>query len=197
MCQGVGWTGTTTLTALGSLLVTCVRTAHVWCVIEKTFFKCNQRWFLLWKPSSSFLLQNGNVLCSARPCPSLPCQNPVRRPGDCCPRWPACLYTLKPISQQPYYLTLSVVIPTARDLCMFAHRCEQCEYESKLYVDGQKFSSRTEPCLHCRCSVSSRCPCDWMPLSYINLFRLEILITHLKATVLTARGQIFWSVCTG
>eukprot|EP00066_Takifugu_rubripes_P016015 XP_011605281.1 PREDICTED: kielin/chordin-like protein [Takifugu rubripes] len=62
---------------------------------------------------------NGNVLCSAHPCPSLPCQNPVRRPGDCCPR------------------------------------CEQCEYESKLYVDGQKFSSRTEPCLHCRCSGGS------------------------------------------
>ncbi|XP_056907493.1 kielin/chordin-like protein [Takifugu flavidus] len=73
---------------------------------------------------------NGNVLCSAHPCPSPPCQNPVRRPGDCCPR------------------------------------CEQCEYESKLYVDGQKFSSRTEPCLHCRCSagevscerVDSLCP---------------------------------------
>lgn len=69
------------------------------------------------------------------------------------------------------------MISTARDLCVFAHRCEQCEYESKLYVDGEKFSSRTEPCLHCRCSVSSQCPCDWMPLSYINLFRLEFLIT--------------------
>uniref|UniRef100_H3DPF7 Kielin cysteine rich BMP regulator n=1 Tax=Tetraodon nigroviridis TaxID=99883 RepID=H3DPF7_TETNG len=73
---------------------------------------------------------NGNVLCSAHPCPSLPCRNPVRRPGDCCPR------------------------------------CEQCEYESQLYVDGQKFSSRAEPCLHCRCSagevscerVDSLCP---------------------------------------
>lgn len=36
VCQGVGWTGTTTLTALGSLLVTRVRTAHVWCVRKKT-----------------------------------------------------------------------------------------------------------------------------------------------------------------
>ncbi|KAM9351632.1 kielin/chordin-like protein [Symphorus nematophorus] len=32
-------------------------------------------------------------------------------------------------------------------------RCEQCEYESKVYVDGQKFPSRRDPCLHCRCSA--------------------------------------------
>lgn len=33
-------------------------------------------------------------------------------------------------------------------------RCEQCEYESKVYVDGQKFPSRDGPCLQCYCSVS-------------------------------------------
>ncbi|XP_034734849.1 kielin/chordin-like protein isoform X1 [Etheostoma cragini] len=45
-------------------------------------------------------------------------------------------------------------------------RCEQCEYESKVYVDGQKFPSRRDPCLHCHCSageiscerVDSSCP---------------------------------------
>ncbi|XP_027855893.1 kielin/chordin-like protein [Xiphophorus couchianus] len=31
-------------------------------------------------------------------------------------------------------------------------RCEQCEYESEVYVNGQKFSSLTDPCLLCRCS---------------------------------------------
>ncbi|XP_042352823.1 kielin/chordin-like protein [Plectropomus leopardus] len=31
-------------------------------------------------------------------------------------------------------------------------RCEQCEYESEVYVDGQKLPSR-DPCLHCRCSA--------------------------------------------
>lgn len=195
VCQGVGWTGTTTLTALGSLLVTCVRTAHVWCVIEKTLMFSSVLKDGFCKPSSSFLLQNGNVLCSAHPCPSLPCQNPVRRPGDCCPRWPACLYTLKPIPQQRYYWTLSVMISTARDLCVFAHRCEQCEYESKLYVDGQKFSSRTEPCLHCRCSVSSRCPCDWVPLSYINLFRLEILITTASKSYCINSQRPYFLIC--
>ena len=34
-------------------------------------------------------------------------------------------------------------------------RCEQCEYESKVYVDGQMFPSRRDPCLRCYCSVSS------------------------------------------
>ncbi|KAM9854759.1 kielin/chordin-like protein [Aulostomus maculatus] len=32
-------------------------------------------------------------------------------------------------------------------------RCEQCEYESKVYLDGQKFTSRSDPCLRCRCSA--------------------------------------------
>lgn len=52
---------------------------------------------------------------------------------------------------------MRVKVPEHFDVCVcvFAHRCEQCEYESKLYADGQEFSSRTEPCLRCRCSVSS------------------------------------------
>ncbi|KAM7414471.1 hypothetical protein PAMA_019340 [Pampus argenteus] len=32
-------------------------------------------------------------------------------------------------------------------------RCEQCEYESKVYLDGQKLPSRRDPCLLCRCSA--------------------------------------------
>ncbi|XP_072241827.1 kielin/chordin-like protein [Leuresthes tenuis] len=32
-------------------------------------------------------------------------------------------------------------------------RCEQCEYEAEVYVTGQKFPSRRDPCLHCSCSA--------------------------------------------
>ncbi|XP_036068311.1 kielin/chordin-like protein isoform X3 [Oryzias melastigma] len=32
-------------------------------------------------------------------------------------------------------------------------RCEQCEYESEVFADGQTFSSRTDRCLHCQCSA--------------------------------------------
>lgn len=35
-------------------------------------------------------------------------------------------------------------------------RCEQCEYESEVYVNGAKFSSKTDPCLQCLCSVSGK-----------------------------------------
>ncbi|KAM6936923.1 kielin/chordin-like protein [Xenentodon cancila] len=32
-------------------------------------------------------------------------------------------------------------------------RCEQCEYESEVYLNGQKFESSRDPCVHCRCSA--------------------------------------------
>ncbi|XP_045893127.1 kielin/chordin-like protein isoform X2 [Micropterus dolomieu] len=32
-------------------------------------------------------------------------------------------------------------------------RCEECEYESEVYVDGQRFPSRGDPCLQCHCSA--------------------------------------------
>ncbi|MED6247802.1 hypothetical protein ATANTOWER_017344 [Ataeniobius toweri] len=31
-------------------------------------------------------------------------------------------------------------------------RCEECEFESEVYVNGQKFPSVSDPCLHCHCS---------------------------------------------
>ncbi|XP_028441200.1 kielin/chordin-like protein isoform X2 [Perca flavescens] len=43
-------------------------------------------------------------------------------------------------------------------------RCEQCEYESKVYVDGQTFPSRRDPCLHCRC-FAGEMSCDRMDSS--------------------------------
>ncbi|KAM3870584.1 LOW QUALITY PROTEIN: kielin/chordin-like protein [Diretmus argenteus] len=38
----------------------------------------------------------------------------------------------------------------AGDCCA---RCEQCEYESQVYLDGQNFPSRADPCVRCRCSA--------------------------------------------
>ncbi|XP_075998591.1 kielin/chordin-like protein isoform X2 [Genypterus blacodes] len=43
-------------------------------------------------------------------------------------------------------------------------RCEQCEYESKVYQDGQSFPSRTDPCTHCRCSAG-KVSCERMDAS--------------------------------
>ncbi|KAK2842201.1 hypothetical protein Q5P01_012401 [Channa striata] len=43
-------------------------------------------------------------------------------------------------------------------------RCKQCEYESWEYKDGQKFSSRNDPCLHCHCSAGE-VTCEHMAAS--------------------------------
>ncbi|XP_026028050.1 kielin/chordin-like protein [Astatotilapia calliptera] len=32
-------------------------------------------------------------------------------------------------------------------------RCEQCEYESKVYGNGESFTSKSDPCLQCYCSA--------------------------------------------
>ncbi|XP_048024025.1 kielin/chordin-like protein isoform X3 [Megalobrama amblycephala] len=36
--------------------------------------------------------ENGNINCVRYPCPPTPCQNPVRRPGECCERCEECRY---------------------------------------------------------------------------------------------------------
>ncbi|XP_026167747.1 kielin/chordin-like protein isoform X2 [Mastacembelus armatus] len=43
-------------------------------------------------------------------------------------------------------------------------RCEQCEYDSRVYVDGQTFPSRNDPCLHCLCSAGE-VSCEHLDMS--------------------------------
>ncbi|XP_041854067.1 kielin/chordin-like protein isoform X3 [Melanotaenia boesemani] len=43
-------------------------------------------------------------------------------------------------------------------------RCEQCEYDSEVYLNGQKFPSRRDPCLHCQCSAGE-VSCEQMDTS--------------------------------
>lgn len=50
-------------------------------------------------------------------------------------------------------------------LSLLICRCEQCEYESEVYLNGQKFASSRDPCLHCHCSVRVFC--------YMIFLRLE------------------------
>ncbi|XP_067245483.1 kielin/chordin-like protein [Chanodichthys erythropterus] len=38
------------------------------------------------------ICENGNINCVRYPCPPTPCQNPVRRPGECCKRCEECRY---------------------------------------------------------------------------------------------------------
>ncbi|KAK3570578.1 hypothetical protein QTP86_022525 [Hemibagrus guttatus] len=48
-----------------------------------------------------------------------------------------------------------------RDCCP---RCEQCNYESEVYFDGQHFTSKQNPCLTCQCLVT----CEFERRVYAN-----------------------------
>lgn len=100
------------------------------------------------------------------------------------------------------------LLPVCGCVCVRADRCEQCEYEAQLYVDGQKFSSRAEPCLHCRCSVSSGwrtrsqsagwCSSGWIPLCCVNLFgsKTETRCYNLCVPVRQVRCRVsVWTLC--
>uniref|UniRef100_A0A3B4UL11 Kielin cysteine rich BMP regulator n=1 Tax=Seriola dumerili TaxID=41447 RepID=A0A3B4UL11_SERDU len=133
----------------------------------------------MWRPEESPCdvchCLEGHVHCEREQCHT-PCKNPASPPPDsCCPVCQGC-------GMNGHDFPNGAVIPTgdrcedcacvngnvvcsplpcpalfcrnpvhrAGDCCP---RCEQCEYESKVYVDGQKFPSRSDPCLRCRCSA--------------------------------------------
>lgn len=125
-------------------------------------------------PCDICLCLEGQVHCEREQC-STPCEHPVAPPpNSCCPVCQGCGIdghefpngALIPTGDRCQECTCmngnvlcsALQCPTlscrnpvhhAGDCCP---RCEQCEYESEVYVNGQKFSSVTDPCLHCRCS---------------------------------------------
>ncbi|CAK6951146.1 kielin/chordin-like protein [Scomber scombrus] len=133
------------------------------------------KWRPLENPCDICYCLEGHVHCEREQCYT-PCKNPAAPPTNtCCPVCQGC-------GVNGHDFPNGAVIPTedrcqectcvngnvacsshpcpalpcrnpihrAGDCCP---RCEQCEYESKVYLDGQKFSSRRDPCLHCRCSA--------------------------------------------
>ncbi|KAM8892202.1 kielin/chordin-like protein isoform 2-T2 [Spinachia spinachia] len=134
-----------------------------------------------WRPAESpcdvcYCLE-GHVHCEREQC-NTPCKNPAAPPANtCCPVCQGC-------GVNGHDFSNGAVIPTG-DQCqactcldgnvacsalpcaaLTCHnpvhrvgdccpRCEQCEYDSKMYVDGQKFLSMRDPCLHCHCVAGS------------------------------------------
>ncbi|XP_044213158.1 kielin/chordin-like protein isoform X1 [Thunnus albacares] len=133
------------------------------------------KWRPVENPCDVCYCLEGHVRCEREQCQT-PCKNPAAPPPNtCCPVCRGC-------SVNGHDFPNGAVIPTedrcqectcangnvvcsshscpalscrnpvhrAGDCCP---RCEQCEYESKVFLDGQKFPSRRDPCLHCRCSA--------------------------------------------
>ncbi|TRY57862.1 hypothetical protein DNTS_017658 [Danionella cerebrum] len=125
----------------------------------------------------------GNVECTPQSCPQLPCQLLESVGGQCCPRKVKSTVKVNaamfPAETQPLHLLDPVVlsamngnIQCERFPCPPAPcnnpvippgeccaRCEECVYEGEVFLDGQTFSSRHDPCLRCQCS-SGRVSCD-------------------------------------
>ncbi|XP_034443111.1 kielin/chordin-like protein isoform X2 [Hippoglossus hippoglossus] len=117
----------------------------------------------------------GRVHCEREQCRT-PCKNPAAPPPNtCCPvcqgcganghdfpngaaiptgeRCQECTCVNGNVACSPLpcpALSCRNPVHRAGDCCP---RCEQCEYESKVYVDGQTFPSRRDPCLRCYCSA--------------------------------------------
>ncbi|XP_034389852.1 kielin/chordin-like protein [Cyclopterus lumpus] len=145
------------------------------CIHSGVQYDHRAKWRPVGNPCDVCYCLEGHVRCEKEQC-NTPCKNPAAAPPNtCCPVCQGC-------GVNGHDFTNGAVIPTgdrcqectclngnvacsplscpaltcrnpvhrAGDCCP---RCEQCEYESKMYVDGQKFPSRRDPCLHCRCSA--------------------------------------------
>ncbi|XP_017261029.1 kielin/chordin-like protein isoform X2 [Kryptolebias marmoratus] len=143
-----------------------------------------------WRPAESpcdiCSCLEGRVHCEREKC-SPPCESPAAPPPDrCCPvcqgcgvnghdfpngaviptgdRCQECTCVNGNVMCSPVRCpALSCPNPVHRsgDCCP---RCEQCEYELDVYLNGERFPSRTDPCLQCCCS-EGKVSCERMEAS--------------------------------
>ncbi|KAH1187441.1 hypothetical protein KIL84_020190 [Mauremys mutica] len=142
------------------------------------------------EPCTQCACVSGNVLCKPTGCPAAPCPEPVRRPGECCPRCQDCLSGTQPVPdgavftppQEPCLRCrcqagevscerLEQSCPpapcshpgTAPGQCCPA--CHTCEYEGRPYRHGETFTPPGHgPCARCTCSAGHvRCQEEGCP----------------------------------
>ncbi|XP_072922836.1 kielin/chordin-like protein [Hemitrygon akajei] len=129
---------------------------------------------------------NGDISCAPVPCQTLSCKDVVQKPGSCCPEcargcangrahgesWKP--ETCTQCSCEDGNVQCKEIICqdlTCLDQYKPAEECcpicqPGCEYEGKQYVNGEVFSSITNPCMNCSCVNSLvRCgPMQCQPL---------------------------------
>ncbi|KAK6488158.1 kielin/chordin-like protein isoform X1 [Huso huso] len=138
-------------------------------------------WKLPDSPCNICRCLEGQVLCENERC-NTQCRNPAKpTAGSCCPSCDGCHLNgqdyvngervsngdrcaectcvngdihCNPVACPPVQCRNPVQRPG--DCCP---RCEECEYDSKTFVDGQSFISAVNPCLSCRCSAG-RVSCE-------------------------------------
>ncbi|XP_029472184.1 kielin/chordin-like protein [Rhinatrema bivittatum] len=130
-------------------------------------------------PCAACTCANGNIYCTLVSCPSTTCANPIRQPGECCPRCEEeCEFDSQTYKEGDVFVAtrdpcLSCKCTAGEVLCDRLGRscspsqcshpgrapgqccpsCSACEYEERLYANGQAFSPPgSGPCLQCTCS---------------------------------------------
>ncbi|XP_031149313.1 kielin/chordin-like protein [Sander lucioperca] len=143
------------------------------CIYSGVQYDHKAKWRPVENPCDVCYCLEGHVRCERERC-NTPCKFPsAPPPNTCCPacqdcgvnghdfpngaviptgdRCQECTCVNGNVACSPLpcpALSCRNPVHRAGDCCP---RCEQCEYESKVYVDGQTFPSRRDPCLHCRC----------------------------------------------
>ncbi|KAM6960594.1 kielin/chordin-like protein [Aplochiton taeniatus] len=145
------------------------------CVHSGVQYDHGAKWRPAENPCGVCYCEEGRVRCEREECRT-PCQNPSSPPANtCCPvcngcgvnghdfpngatiptgdRCQECVCVNGDVVCPPRPCpALSCGNPVQRpgDCCP---RCEQCEYNSQVFLDGQNLPSRGDPCLRCRCSA--------------------------------------------
>ncbi|XP_043120875.1 kielin/chordin-like protein isoform X2 [Puntigrus tetrazona] len=140
--------------------------------------------------------QDGQTTCNPASCPGLTCATPYTPPGECCSQCTACIYEGHEYQNGEHF-------PDRSDRCsncvcrngqVTCNRspcpnpgcsdpitqpghccsvCDGCQYEGRVYANGESFQSPTAPCEQCRCSDSrvycERNPCPQQCLHAVSL----------------------------
>uniref|UniRef100_A0A9J8B1X1 Kielin cysteine rich BMP regulator n=1 Tax=Cyprinus carpio carpio TaxID=630221 RepID=A0A9J8B1X1_CYPCA len=128
---------------------------------------------------------NGEVSCHRRPCPSAVCSHPVIQ--DCCRTCDGCMYVGQeyqngqdfpdPADHCSRCMCRNGQVTCNRTPCpnpgcsnpiirpgQCCPVCDDCQYEGRVYPNGEPFQSPTAPCEECRCSNGRvNCEMKWCP----------------------------------
>ncbi|XP_030586933.1 kielin/chordin-like protein [Archocentrus centrarchus] len=133
--------------------------------------------------------KGGNVLCNEEKCPPVHCSNPVRDPHQCCPVCKTCV--LEGIEYeagsnwQPEGPCSSCTCVNGEALCTRTQCpptncqhptritgsccpvCDSCNYNNRIYDNGQRFTTPDQPCYTCTC-LRGTVVCETQPCPPLN-----------------------------
>ncbi|XP_051725443.1 kielin/chordin-like protein [Ctenopharyngodon idella] len=119
---------------------------------------------------------NSQVSCNPIQCPTTPCPNPYKRPGECCPTCSAC-----DVDGRPYNGSFSTVDGCQTCTCQGGNQacvdvqqcpqtcqdgvkppfgsccrdCSRCNFDGQVVLNGISFQPTRDPCKRCVCNAGN------------------------------------------